>query len=242
MNRPVHVSSLNLTPHSMVCRPCRDDVTRVLSSPSCVPRWEKGKGCKVSSNCCITDCSSTSVTVTTEEILNKRGFTCRSATIPMRTPLCKTHYHMVNDNLQSRKKSCGARLKPGSHRPCQQPDIIQTHLREKTWFKGEIYANDHVCMSCYKSHHIILQDNPVVSTDCDLNKLLDSIVQQIPNLDELVTYHVLDVAMIKTVVRVGKVLLEIKLYYCLQFTQFIDNKLESFSMQRAYRNPKSSLI
>ena len=63
-----------------------------------------------------------------------------------------------------------------------------------------------MCLSCYKSHPFLLQDNPVVSTACDLNKLLDSIVQQIPNLDEVSYHDVLDVAMIKSAVRVGKVL------------------------------------
>jgi hypothetical protein len=36
-----YVLSLNLSAESLVCRPCRDDVTRVLSNPSHVPRWRK---------------------------------------------------------------------------------------------------------------------------------------------------------------------------------------------------------
>ena len=60
-----YVFSLNLTPNSRVCRPCRDDVTRVVAYPFYVPRWEKGKDGKESSNCCVTGCSSTSVVVTT---------------------------------------------------------------------------------------------------------------------------------------------------------------------------------
>ena len=67
-----------------------------------------------------------------------------------------------------------------------------------------------IMCACHATNHITLYCKTILSSAlCDLNKLLDSIVQQIPNLDEVVTYHdVLDVAMIKTVVRVGKVLIE----------------------------------
>ena len=44
-----------------ICRPCRDDVTRVLSNPSYVPKWEKGKARQQSNDCYIAECSSTSV-------------------------------------------------------------------------------------------------------------------------------------------------------------------------------------
>ena len=138
---------------------------------------------KESSNCCITGCSSTSVVVTTvastEELLHvfsKRGFTCNGA-IRIPTALCKTHYHIVYDDIQSHAKSCatcGIRLKPGNHRPCQQPEIIQAHLRENTGFQGEICGSDpvHVCMSCYKSHQVILHHTPTVRPDSHLRYVI----------------------------------------------------------------------
>ena len=85
-------------------------MTRVVAYPFYVPRWEKGKDSKESSNCCVTGCSSTSVVVTTvastEEllhVLSKRGFTCNGA-IRIPTALCKTHYHIVYDDIQSHTK------------------------------------------------------------------------------------------------------------------------------------------
>ena len=212
----VYVSSLNVPLSSKVCRPCRDDATRVLSNPSHVPRWEKGKARQQSNDCCIADCSSTSVALTSiasaeelEHILRERGL---NGSISVPTPLCKRHYHMVYDALTSHKKTCvtcGARLKSGSHRPCQQPDIIRAHLSENTGFQGQIHSSDHVCMSCYRSHQVILEHNAVISTDSDLRRLLHQTSEQSPTVDEVHTYHdVVNVALIQTVVKVGYVLLE----------------------------------
>ena len=103
----VYVSSLNVPLSSKVCR---DDVTRVLSNPSHVPRWEKGKARQQSNDCCIADCSSTSVALTSiasaeelEHILRERGL---NGSIGVPTPLCKRHYHMAYDALTSHKKTC----------------------------------------------------------------------------------------------------------------------------------------
>ena len=52
-----YVLSLKVPSDSLVCRPCRDDVTRVLPNPCYVPRWRKGKASSKSSNCCVVNCN-----------------------------------------------------------------------------------------------------------------------------------------------------------------------------------------
>ena len=54
---------------------------------------------------------------------------------------------LIYNRTQKSCATCGIRLKPGNHRPCQQPVIIQAHLRENTGFQVEICGSDpvHVC-------------------------------------------------------------------------------------------------
>ncbi len=52
-----YVLSLQVTPESFVCRPCRDDVTRVLTNSKYVPRWAKGSASNANTHhCCVCDC------------------------------------------------------------------------------------------------------------------------------------------------------------------------------------------
>ena len=85
---------------------------------------------------------------------------------------------MPEHHIKKTYVTCGARLKSGSHTPCQQPDIIQAHLSENTRFQGEIHSSDHVCMSSYRSRQVILEHNAVVSTDSDLRRLLHQNAEQ----------------------------------------------------------------
>jgi len=71
--------------------------------------------------------------------------------------------------LQSWQKlcvTCGSQLKQINYRPCPKPDIIQLHLQERTGFEGEIHSQDRVCLTCYKSHFVILKENQPISTEC----------------------------------------------------------------------------
>jgi len=196
------------------CRPCRDDVTRVLANPCHVPRWRKGKTCTKSSNCCVLGCSSVTFAASTtqvQEAFESTGLKCSSEVIPTPAPLCmKYHYHIVYSTLQHRRcATCGVRLRGNNHRPCPKPDAIQQHLKETTGFEGEICCQDRVCMSCYKSHLVVLKGSKPISRDNDLQQLIDTYTQQIPSIDQVVTAHdVIMTAMAKTLVRVGHILLE----------------------------------
>ena len=188
-----YVLSLQVSPASLVCRPCRDDVTRALANPCYVPRWRKGKASAKTSDCSVLNCSNTVFAViavaTSDEVqhaFDTTALKCGSEVIPIPTPLCKRHYHVVYDTLQSRQKrcvTCGTRLKQSNHRPCPKPDIIQLHLQEMTGFEGEIHSQDRVCLTCYKSHLVILKDNKPTSTDSDLKQLIDTYCQQIPCIE-----------------------------------------------------------
>ena len=188
-----YVLSLKVPSDSLVCRPYRHDVTRVLLNPCYVPRWRKGTASSKSSNCCVVNCNNTvfavSAVATSDELQNafdSTGLKCASEVIPTPTPLCKHHYHVVYGELQSRQKrcvTCGSRLKQSNHRPCPKPDVIQVHLQDMTGFEGEIHSHDRVCLTCYKSHLVILKENKPISKDSDLKQLIDTYCQQIPCME-----------------------------------------------------------
>ena len=50
------VVSLHVQSDALICKRCKDDVTRVLANPSHIPRWRKG-GVTGKDKCCITLCS-----------------------------------------------------------------------------------------------------------------------------------------------------------------------------------------
>ena len=56
-----YVLSLNVSSASLICCPCRHDITRALANPCFIPRWRKdtSKVSSNSSNCCVVDCSDT---------------------------------------------------------------------------------------------------------------------------------------------------------------------------------------
>ena len=116
---------------------------------------------------------------------------------------------MVNDALTSLKKHVVHGSSQVAIDRVNSLMLFRAHLSENTGFQGQIHSSDHVCMSCYRSHQVILEHNAVVSTDNDLRRLLYQTAEQSLNLDEVHTYHdVVNVAVIETVVKVGNVLLE----------------------------------
>ena len=81
------------------------------------------------SNCCVHNCNRLSFSQTTmgttDELqgIQKLVF---NEPVPIPTPLCKSHYHLVYmyDTLQSRCKqcrTCSTHLRLGNDRPCLKP-------------------------------------------------------------------------------------------------------------------------
>ena len=171
--------SMDIPADSLVCRPCRQDVTRVIADAGYIPRWGKESRASSNSYCCVRKLSIANTSMcSSDELKQIQDIEFQSELIP---PLCKSHYHAVYDALQTRHKNCrtcGRRLRIGNDRPCPQPHVIQKYLSEHTDFTGEIVNSDRVCLTCYKCHLVLLKDNQPMSTDSDLQSLVVSISTQ----------------------------------------------------------------
>jgi len=134
-------------------------------------------------------------TTQVQQAFESTGLKCSSEVIPTPTPLCKCHYRIVYSTLQHRRcATCGVRLRGNNHRPCPKPDAIQQHLKGRTGFEGEIilYCQNRVCMSCYKSHLLVLKEpEQTISRDNDLQQLIDTYTQQIPPMSIFNCYLIL---------------------------------------------------
>lgn len=116
---------------------------------------------------------------TMQSILTACGFNCNGVPIP--TPLCKHHYHETYKLLQPQQSNCPTcetSLKHVNSRPCPNPEVIQSHLRNTAGFEGSISTGAKVCFSCYKSHLTILQQVNETSTDDDSDSDLQSLLQK----------------------------------------------------------------
>ena len=117
--------SMDIPADSLVCRPCRQDVTRVIEDAGYIPRWGKESRASSNSYCCVRNCSQLSIANTSmcssDELKQIQDIEFQSEPIPVPTPLCKSHYHAVYDALQTRRKNCrtcGRCLRMGNDRPC----------------------------------------------------------------------------------------------------------------------------
>ena len=198
----------------LVCRLCRNDITRVLSNDSYIPRWEEKKE---KSSCCVSDCESVAFASrkSSAEMLGNEsvGLKCSRTVIPIPTPFCKHHYYLVYKTkvpFQANCVTCNASLKKVQSRKCPHPNEITQYLINNAGFEGTIEPNDKVCYTCYKSHLAILQKSKemIISTDEDLEDLLASLSTQVHPIDKIHTSDdVIDAAMILVSITVGKHLL-----------------------------------
>ena len=191
------VVSLHVQSDALICKRCKDDVTRVLANPSHIPRWRKG-GVTGKDKCCITLCSESvfahgrlGSSEQMQGALEIAGLQVSTDTMPVPTPLCKHHYHLVYNLLQPTQTNCitcGISLRSATPSPryCMaylKPELIEKHLIDNTGFEGHIGAQDKVCFTGYKAHLAILHENNSVSTDTDLRQLVSTFSQQIPTTD-----------------------------------------------------------
>ena len=170
--------------------------------------------------CCITLCSESvfahgrlGSSEQMQGALEIAGLQVSTDTMPVPTPLCKHHYHLVYNLLQPTQTNCitcGISLRSATPSPsyCPKPELIEKHLKDNTGFEGHIGAQDKVCFTCYKAHLAILHENKSVSTDTDLRQLVSTFSQQIPTTDVIMSVEdVLNATIIKTTVLVGGELL-----------------------------------
>jgi len=148
-----YVTSMQVQSDALMCKPCKDDVTRILGNSSLIPRWRKGS-ITDKNKCCILLCGQ-SVFVhgrlaTNEQMqaaLKLAGQKCTSDTVPVPVPLCKHHCHLVYNMLQPTRTNCitcGISLRHATPGPrlCLKPE---KYLKDKTGFEGHIGEQDKVC-------------------------------------------------------------------------------------------------
>ena len=94
-----YIQTLGIAFDSLICRPCRDDVRRVLADPSHVPRWSKRNE---RSKCCIKSCSEVSFVSSNladrekmNQLIKQVDVAIEYDDIPIPTPLCKHHYYTI---------------------------------------------------------------------------------------------------------------------------------------------------
>ena len=208
-------ASLQLGMDSLVCRPCRYDISRVVTLPRYVPRWERLRKTCYIATCCEEVFASISTKVANQAEIQTAMETTGlaiSEDIPVPTPLCKHHYHTIYNILQPSQThcvTCGLPLKGHNPRSCPKPELIEQHLKENTGFQGCINPGDKVCYTCYKSHTITLQQSKTISTDRDLKALIATCIEDIPSSDNIHTLEdIANTAIAKTVISVGESLLK----------------------------------
>lgn len=242
-----HISWSNLG--SLVCHPCRGDVTKIVRNPEFVPRWEKSmKTCKekVSHKCCVSECSSLSFVSTalgTSEQL-KSAFNNTQLkygdAIPVPTPLCQYHYHIIYDEIQGVPRqclTCGMSLRHNIHRRPPQPKELGKYLREHTSFEGEVLSTSRVCLTCYRGHLVMLQEYKPISTDSDLRKVLDASIKNSPSIEEVTSKNLIQVAMAKTLNKVGQFLLQKKALLLPNIQQLFRSIAEDIILTRDIKDP-----
>ena len=210
------VLSLQVSLNTFVCRLCRQDVNKVLSDKSYVPRWRKGS--KLSA-CCVMDCTgdvfATLHKASSDQIqaaFEAGELRSSESQIPVPTPLCKHHYHQVYNYIQptqTHSVTCGTSLKHSNSRVCSKPALIEQYLKENTEFDCQISDQDRVCYACYRSHLITLQQSDNFSSDEDLKQLITTLSEQVQKPCEVKSIQkAIDIAMKRVAIIVGKELLD----------------------------------
>ena len=182
--------TLGITEQSLVCRPCRNDITRLRKDPCHIPRWEKERV----RECAVSQCKNnffSKCNIPMSDIVHCLELAGESIPSQLDTapPLCKHHYHMVynaHKPTQTHCPTCGTGLQINS-RPCPDPTTIRLYLAEKTGYEGTLSENDRVCFACYKSHLHIMKHTPNLSTDSDLNELIMETKRTMVRLEDVKT-------------------------------------------------------
>ena len=189
------VLSQQLNLDSLICKPCRNDISKCLADPHHSPRWKKST---LKGVCCIFECSDmaehncSKFSETDKDVLQKCAIKCKTNVIPDPMPLCTGHYNSLLNatrSTQTHCKTCSADLRHSRNRVCPNPKVILEYLTENTGYEGELGPDDRVCEVCYRSHlnFIKKQSKSIISRDEDLQQLIHSYQQQQKEVSEIFT-------------------------------------------------------
>ena len=236
--------SLNIEPHSCICRPCRNEVKNIMND-GFIPRWRKSnKGM-----CFVPKCthSAQKVTKLANELdilaffsiddIDKENIGSQPG-----VPLCTEHYgawyrHAHASPSHKHCKTCGKLLTDMSKsRPYPQPKLIQQFLAQNTDFSGEINLDDRACYSCYKSHLVTIRhlNSTTQSTNADLGTLLNQIKRDLPAPSDIHTIeNVVSYTCNITAIYVGEILLKHTAILLPEANDFFNQKLKETAHQCA---------
>ena len=160
------VFSLKVSANSPVCGACRKEVSSSLADQTYIPRWVKRLK-DACSTCSISLCKQNifvSLKKATSEELNmtlaSSGLQCTTTEVPIPTPLCKHHYHLVYNMLQPTQThcvTCDVSLRYSKTKLCPEPEIIKKYLHDNAGYDGDINEYDKICYACYRAHLVILK-------------------------------------------------------------------------------------
>ena len=158
------VAEKDITPKNLICRPCRDDVRRMVGNPDYVPRWEKGNE-RV--KCCIKDCTEVSHVFSNIATVEKiccpflkriifilREIQFRFQPCCVRVTITQSTSQSSHSKLTAPPMGCPLSMWDADH--AQMQSVVGTHLRNSAGYEGNLSNGDKVCYSCYKSHLIYI--------------------------------------------------------------------------------------
>ena len=146
----------------------------------------------------------------TKSLLASTSLQFENDIIPFPTPLCAQHYHVAYSAIQPRQKfcpTCGISLRHATTRQCPNAGlIIKEHPTNATGFNGTLLHDDKVCLTCYKAHLTILQEEKKKSRDDDLQLIIEEVRQKA--YQPTTSQEARDLAINATIAHVGEQLLQ----------------------------------
>lgn len=135
----------------------------------------------------------------------------RHEEVPCPTPLCHNHYQLIYNihnpwQTKINCATCGISLHRIKGRLCPSPEVVEALLNEMTEYDYKISKDDKVCLTCYKSHLALLNNDTAVN---DLASSIAALTEEIPATDTIVNEtDIIDYALARTTIDIGQILLQ----------------------------------
>lgn len=148
---------------------------------SYIPRWRKQK-----LSCAVSGCSSThgvKLCTVTDNTSISQLFNINVDSSTTGVTLCTYHYNVVYRSLPDKAKLlshqkckiCNKDMQNKKDRHCPNPEKIEQFYRERVGSDIRISGEGVICVTCYKAHKTILENEDEQSNDDDLLELIDSL-------------------------------------------------------------------